>query len=227
MQLIIRFFERLWRGLNRISPETRNLIIILLLGFVFYSQINQSTQRFIVNKFEQLAHSEKQAEKYTQDTAVEINRQVRLIADKDEDAFDVLLLSYHNNTQSLQGYKYLYLSCLTEAPRSLDTPLLKHQWNDLDYIYYADELTKIHNQSFVQIRSISEMGIYLPKLYHLVKASDANSVTFFTLEGQTCPIGMVVILYKECPKYTLDYPKVVLPSIQKLAILLDYERIKK
>jgi hypothetical protein len=59
------------------------------------------------------------------ETAIEINEQVQSIAEIDKDAFDVLLLNYHNNTQSLQGYKYLYLSCLTEAPRSLDTPTLK------------------------------------------------------------------------------------------------------
>lgn len=197
------------------------------MGYIFYSQISVQTQRFIINRFEQEIKSEKKAEKYTQDTAIEINQQVKLIADQDQDAFDVILLSYHNSTQSLQGYKYLYLSCLTEAPRSLDTPLLKQQWNNIDYIYYADELNKIHNQSFVQIRDIEDMGATLPKLYHLVKASDAKSVTFFTVEGQNNPIGMVVILYKECPKYTLHYPKVVLPSIQRLAILLDYESVQK
>jgi hypothetical protein len=58
-------------------------------------------------------------------TAIEINEQIQLIADRDKDAFDVILLNYHNNTQSLQGYKYLYLSCLTEAPKCLDTPTLK------------------------------------------------------------------------------------------------------
>jgi hypothetical protein len=58
-------------------------------------------------------------------TAIEINEQVQLISEIDKEAFDVLLLNYHNNTQSLQGYKYLYLSCLTEAPRSLDTPTLQ------------------------------------------------------------------------------------------------------
>jgi len=67
----------------------------------------------------------KKAEKYSMETSIEINQQVQLIAEKDKKAFDVLLLSYHNNTQSLQGYKYLYLSCLTEAPRCLDTPLMK------------------------------------------------------------------------------------------------------
>ena len=41
-----------------------------------------------------------------------MKKEVKLIADKDQDCFDVLLLSYHNSTQSLQGYKYLYLSCI-------------------------------------------------------------------------------------------------------------------
>jgi hypothetical protein len=59
------------------------------------------------------------------ETGIEINQHVQHISEIDKDAFDVLLLNYHNNTQSLQGYKYLYLSCLTEAPRSLDTPTLQ------------------------------------------------------------------------------------------------------
>jgi len=40
----------------------------------------------------------KKAEKYSMETSVELNRQVQLIAEKDKDAFDVLLLNYHNNT---------------------------------------------------------------------------------------------------------------------------------
>lgn len=161
------------------------------------------------------------------EASVDINRQVQLIAEKDEDAFDVLLLNYHNNTQSLQGYKYLYLSCLTEAPESLDTPLIGKQWNKIDYIYYADELSKIHNQSFVQIPNIEQMKYNLPKLYRLVKASDAKAISFFTIEGKNQAIGMVVILYKQEKQYDLEYPKIILPSIQKLALLLDYESIKK
>ena len=197
------------------------------MGYVFYSQISFSTQRFIVDKFEQINKSEKAAENYTQNTAIEINDQVKLIADKDQDAFDVLLLNYHNNTQSLQGYKYLYLSCLTEAPRSLDTPLLKWQWNNIDYIYYADELAKLHRQSFVPFSNIEQMGAQLPKLYRLVKASDAQAVSFFTIEGYDAPIGLVVILYKEYKKYDFKYAQGILPCIQRLAILLDYDESKK
>ena len=225
--MILNWIKNLWTILNKISPSNRNLIIMLLMGFIFYSQINQSTQKFLIKRVEESFLSEKKAEQYTKETAIEINHQVKLIAEKDQDAFDVLLLNYHNNTQSLQGYKYLYLSCLTEAPKSIDTPLLRSQWNNIDYVYYADELSRIHTQSFVQISNIDEMGLFLPKLYHLVKASDAKAISFFTIEGITEPIGMIVILYKEPKKYNLNYPKVILPSIQRLAILLDYENVNK
>lgn len=192
-----------------------------------YSQITDTTKQYIAEKFEESILQNKQAEQYSMKASVDINRQIQLIAEKDEDAFDVLLLNYHNNTQSLQGYKYLYLSCLTEAPESLDTPLIGQQWNRIDYIYYADELSKIHAQSFVQISNIEQMKLSLPKLYRLVKASDAKAISFFTIEGKDQAIGMVVILYKQEKQYTLEYPKVILPTIQKLALLLDYESIKK
>lgn len=225
--MILQWIKKGWELLNNISPETRSLIIIFLFGYVLYSQITDKTQQQIVEVFQNEILHNKKAEQYSMETSVELNHQVQLIAEKDNDAFDVLLLNYHNNTQSLQGYKYLYLSCLTEAPKSLDTPLLRQQWNRIDYIYYADELAKIHSQSFVQIENIDEMGIYLPKLYHLVKASDAKAISFFTIEGHDSAIGMIVILYKEPKKYNANYHKIILPCIQRLAILLDYENIKQ
>lgn len=41
----------------------------------------------------------------------------------------------------------------------------------------------------------------LPKLYRLVKASDAQAASFFTIQGYNSAIGMVVVLYKEPKKY--------------------------
>ena len=224
MSNILNYLKELWKLINKLHPETRSLIIILLFGWILYSQITDKIYQQIVEKSKQEQLQNKRAERYSREAAVEINNQVQLIAEKDEDAFDVLLLNYHNNTQSLQGYKYLYLSCLTEAPRSLDTPTLKQQWNKLDYIYYADELAKIHSQSYVQFEDIELLGQTLPKLYRLVKASDAQSIAFFTIEGHDSPIGLVVILYKEPKKHFHNYIKTILPCIQKLAILLDYDR---
>lgn len=220
----LNWIKYLWELINKIHPETRSLIIIILFGWILYSQITVETAKQIEEKHNQEIVKNKKAEQYSRETAIEINQQVQLIAEIDQDAFDVLLLNYHNNTQSLQGYKYLYLSCLTEAPRSLDTPTLKQQWNKLDYIYYADELAKIHSQSFVYFKNVEEMGMNLPKLYRLVKASEAEAISFFTIEGHNNQIGLVVTLYKNPTRYDLKYAGRILPHIQKLSLLLDYER---
>ena len=223
----LNWIKYLWEIISKIHPETRSLIIIILFGWIMYSQITSETAKQIDEKHRQEIVNNKKAEQYSMETAIEINQQVQLISEVDRDAFDVLLLNYHNNTQSLQGYKYLYLSCLTEAPRSLDTPTLKQQWNKLDYIYYADELAKIHNQSFVKFESIENMGMTLPKLYRLVKSSEAESVSFFTIEGHNSQIGLIVLFYKRPKKYDYQYAGGILPHIQKLALLLDYDKINK
>ena len=217
------WIKNLWGIINQIKPETRSLIIILLFGWVLYSQISQSTYNQIKEQHELSIKEEKDAEEYAKEKASEVNRHVRLIAHKDNDAFDVLLLSYHNSKQSLQGFKFLYLSCLTESPKDIDTPLLKNQWTNMDYVYYVDELEKLHNQEIVQISNIKEMEDYLPKLYRLVKSSDAKAVSFYVVEGKKSPIGIIVILYKNPIENQMEKAKIIMPSIQKLAILLDYE----
>lgn len=225
--MILKYLNQTWEALNKIHPETRSVIIILLFGCVLYTQISDRTYRQLWEKHAEEEQLEKKAEQYSIDTGIDINREVQRIAEIDDEAFDVLLLNYHNNTQSLQGYKYLYLSCLTEASKSLDNHTLKQQWNRIDYIYYADELTKIHNQSFVQFRNIDLMKSNFPKLYRLVIASDAKAASFFTLEGPDVPIGLIVILYKEYKHYDQSFAKKILPSIQRLALLLDYNKVKK
>ena len=221
------WIKYLWELINKIHPETRSLIIIILFGWIMYSQITVETARQIEEKHKQEIVKSKRAEQYSKEKAIDINQQVQQIAEIDKDAFDVLLLNYHNNTQSLQGYKYLYLSCLTEAPRSLDTPTLKQQWNKLDYIYYADELAKIHSQSFVKFENIDNMKRNLPKLYRLVNASEAEAISFFTIEGHESEIGLIIIFYKEPKKYDYKYAGLILPHIQRLALLLDYDKLNK
>jgi len=71
------------------------------------------------------------------------------------------------------------------------------------------------------------MKSFLPKLYRLVKASDAKAISFFTIEGHNNPIGLIVILYKDEKNHSKELPREILPNIQKLAILLDYDNIKK
>ena len=220
----LEWIKYVWELINKIHPETRSLIILILFGWIMYSQITSEVAKEIDKKHNQEIVSNKKAEQYSRETAIEINQQVQLIAEVDREAFDVLLLNYHNNTQSLQGYKYLYLSCLTEAPRSLDAPTLQQQWNKLDYVYYADELTKIHSQSFVKFEDIEDMKGTLPKLYRLVDSSEAKAISFFTIEGHDNQIGLIILFYKEPKKYDYRYAGSILPHIQKLALLLDYDK---
>ena len=225
--MILTYIKKFWNLLNKISPTNRNFIIIILLGFLFQNQICTRMRKYLAEEIKLDIASNKKAEDYTKTAALEINRQVKLIAEKDQECCNVLLLSYHNSTQSLQGFKYLYLSCIAEAPKELDTPLLKPYWDKIDYIYYADELVKIHNQGFVHIRDLEEVRQTLPKLYRLVKASEAESVTFYAMEGHEAPIGMIVVLYKNQKLYNYKNQKDMVAPIQRIAILLDYGNMQK
>lgn len=63
----------------------------------------------------------------------------------------------------------------------------------------------------------------LPKLYRLAKNSEANAVSFYVVEDKKSPIGLLVLLYKDPIECKIEKAKIIMPSIQKLAILLDYE----
>lgn len=70
------------------------------------------------------------------------------------------------------------------------------------------------------------MGRTLPKLYRLVKSSEAEAISFFTIEGYNNQIGLIIILYKQPKIYDYKYAGKILPHIQKLALLLDYDKNK-
>jgi len=70
------------------------------------------------------------------------------------------------------------------------------------------------------------MGRTLPKLYRLVKSSEAEAISFFTIEGHDNQIGLIIILYKQPKVYDCKYAGKILPHIQKLALLLDYDKNK-
>jgi len=45
MLQILDWIKKIWELINRIHPETRSLIIILLFGWIMYSQISVETAR--------------------------------------------------------------------------------------------------------------------------------------------------------------------------------------
>ena len=94
----LNWIKKLWAVLDKLSPNTRNLLIILLFGYILYTQITTTTKQMMHSIFQEKILSEKRAEKYSMDTSIEINQQIQMIAEKDERAFNVLLLNYHNST---------------------------------------------------------------------------------------------------------------------------------
>jgi hypothetical protein len=53
----------------------------------------------------------------------------------------------------------------------------------------------------------------LPKLYRLVNASEAEAISFFTIEGHDSQIGLIIIFYKEPKTYDYKYAGSILPHI--------------
>jgi len=51
MSLILIWIRKIWGQINRLHPETRSLIIILMFGYILYSQITDSTKQLIGEKF--------------------------------------------------------------------------------------------------------------------------------------------------------------------------------
>jgi hypothetical protein len=69
----LNWIKNLWEILNKITPETRNLIIIFLFGYILYFQITDSTKKFFREKSdEELVHTKK-AEQYSRKTSIELN----------------------------------------------------------------------------------------------------------------------------------------------------------
>ena len=55
-----------------------------------------------------------------------------------------------------------------------------------------------------------------------------EAAAIYPINGIESPIGLLVVLYKHTKVYSLDYyNNVIAPSIEKLAIYLDYPYINK
>ncbi len=224
----INLLKKVWKFLDQLGTQTKTIIIIGLLGWCLGNYIISENKNSLKYYTEQLESERQEAEQYTLKMAPEIDRCVQAILDKDIDASNVILISYHNSTKSLQGFSYQYLNCLTEKTRGIDAIITKPEWHELEYIYYIDELQKINSYSVVRIDDIETMRNNMPKFYLKLKTSECKSVAFYPITGSSSPIGMIIILYRNPKIYcTSYYPKVLGPEISKLSAILDYDNIKK
>jgi hypothetical protein len=57
------------------------------------------------------------------------------------------------------------LNCIVETPKGIEDEPVKRFWNDLEYIYYEDELSRIHNSGYLRVDDINSIKTTFPKLY--------------------------------------------------------------
>lgn len=218
---------KLWNFVDSINSTIKTLIIVLLVGFGV-CMYNSYDNEKILQRQEQIKIEQNiAAEKRTIQIASQISDCMKHIQKEAVGSFDVLLLSYHNSTHSLQGLSYLFLNCIQERAVDHTIPNLSQYWRELDYIYYVDELKRIHDQGYLRIGNVEEIRESLPRLYRQLLVCQAKSATFYAVDGLDTPAGVVVILYKE-PRDLSNPNNIsnITPYIQKLAFLLnDQKRI--
>lgn len=199
-----------------------------LILFIAVNYFDLKNQEFTRDYYNYVLDRQKAEEQYTIEMAPLINQCVYAIAEKDTACSDVLLLTYHNTKKTLQGFSYVYLDYLTEIINKPEQRSLKNEWKDLEYIYYEDELSKIHNNSYLQITNIDDILQGFPKLYERIVNCRVKSAAFYPIEGTAGTLGMIIIFYNEPKTWPTNYYKTTISqSAQKLSSILDYYNIER
>lgn len=225
--MILDYIKKVWNFINKLDSQLKTVIIIILFFCLGYPYLIKQNREALIKYFECVENQNIEDEQYTLKMAHYINECVYNIQEEDQDCYNVLLLNYHNSQTSLQGFKYLYLNCLTESPKGIDSESLKQYWTNLEYIYYEGELNKIRNNGYLRVEDVDSIKTTFPKLYKRLIICEAKAAAFYPIEGFDNPIGMIVVLYKHPKKYSLGfYNRNISPWIQKLSTILDYQNVK-
>ena len=226
--MVLSRLETLYRWINNLSPNVKTIIIIVLSIVVLETSFSGHTKLILQDYTEQVQHEKNLAEEYTKMIAPSINAYIEKILIRDKDASNVILMNYHNTLMSTHGLSYRYLTSLTEKKRGLETKSCLRIWKELEYINYGEEIEKINESRSLRIDSIPGYIKTLLNLSELLQRSNAKSAAFYPLEGIEGPVGMLIVIYPKQKEYYLGYyQSVIAPSLQPLAILLDYNSVKE
>ena len=211
--------QTLWLTIDRM-PTTLKTLIIFLTGIIaFYIGTDYIANNTVSEVFSKVKKDKKESEDYTKSIAPKINTEVNNILNSDTNISNVLLINYHNSTESINGLSYLYMTTLAEA---YSDSSIKKEWREVYYIDYASELDKIHKKTATIINV--DCNNKFPLLSKRLKYCNSKYSVWFTLRGVTSEIGVLVIIYKnEPPIDMVYYSKHILDGVNRLTMLLDYE----
>lgn len=209
----------LWCTIDCIPSTLKSIIIFIIAVLFFYSGTKYITTNAISEVFNTVKENRRESEDYTKSIAPKINESLNNILNSDTNISNVLLINYHNSTESINGLSYLYMTTLAEA--YADTSI-KKEWREVYYIDYASELDKIHRTTSTVINTSTANRF--PLLSKRLTYCGATYSVWFTLKGVNSEIGVLVIVYKNIPPTDiLYYSKNILGCVNRLSILLDYE----
>lgn len=214
------FLVKLYKKLDEINSHVKTFFIVIMIIPIFLFGAKK------ILDFHQIHLDELRVveEQHAMGSSSLINSIIAEIQDNVPECSNVMLLTYHNQTNSINGFSYVYLDWLTETSRSIENEILQDYWTNLKYVYYCDELQRIHNTGCFMINNIEDVKFTLPRLYKKFKESDAKAVTVLPLEGIKMPIGMVIIFYKEPQPVRALHTQKISKLLQQLSTLLDREK---
>ena len=130
--MIIEKFEVVYNKINKLGPNTKSIIIIILAVICLIFSTKSITLQALQEYHIQQAEEKMLAEEYTRIITPYINEYCQKILDLDEDATNVILLNYHNTLTSSNGLSYKYLTSISERRRGFETKSCIKIWKELE-----------------------------------------------------------------------------------------------
>lgn len=229
---MLDFIKKVFDYVDKINPTFKTIIIVALLFWCTQVCLVNQGKVFITDYIESVEYNNKKAEEYSLKIAPRIRQQIESIMNKDMDASNVLLLSFHNTKKSLQGFSYMYVTALAEALRGLDGDCID-MWKDLPYLQYGSEIDKIRRLRYLRADSIESLQSDFPQIYKRLRMCNAEAAAIYPMEGidsegEEVPIGLIIVIYDKPKQYYLGYYNTCIAQpIQILSTLLNYNTTVK
>ena len=221
----LEFLKVIYGWLKKQSPEVVRLVCIILILWVF-GHYTASGVRSVISSSKTIEKQDKQdREQYVVDITPHVNRLVQNILNIDPNADNVVLLNYHNTLLSSNGLSYKYLTAICEQFQGRDSKPCIHEWKELDYLNYGEEIQKINAQKYMILED-DDAGLRdFPKFVWVMHNSGIKTACFYPIIGVKGPVGMLVIGYRgvQTPIDLEYFRRVIYPTIQPLASFLDYD----
>lgn len=217
---------RIFNYIDKLSPFIKTWIIVMLI-FISTPIYTKYLAKWIIDVNKQHSINQKEEkEKYAQKIALDLKQELFEIKHLSSIISNVLLISYHNTTESIGGFSHLYLSAICEAT---DGKRLTNEWQRLSRFDYVDEIKHITREGYFYSSDLEKIKEVLPGFYRRLTVSNVKSVLIFPIDGVRSSLGLVVITSYEIgpDEVNVDWMIKCTHHIAKITTLLDYENVDK